>query len=531
MSSSENASLSGNMLIGQTSVVGQEISLSAINPVTNKKLSPSYGGASQAQIDQAVGLAWHAFDAYRGASIDDRAVFLETIADEILALGNVLVERAVAESGLPRGRIEGERGRTVGQLRMFAKTIRFGQCFDARIDSALPERSPLPRADLRLQKVPLGPVAVFGASNFPLAFSVAGGDTASALAAGCPVIVKAHPAHPGTSELIGTAIQKAVKKCHLPEGVFSLLYGADNAMGAALVSHPLIKAVGFTGSRQGGLALLKLATQRSEPIPVYAEMSSINPVFIMPNKLANDANSVASGLVASLAMGAGQFCTNPGLVFVCEGAGLEAFLQKASIDISMLNSQTMLTPDICAAYYDGVKSLADNPHVTQLASGQRSEQVNQCQAHLFVTDAASFLADSSMGKEVFGSSSLIIKCKSLTEAMTVTEALEGQLTATIQMLDSDIEAVRPLLPILERKVGRILCNGYPTGVEVCDSMVHGGPFPATSDSRTTSVGSAAIDRFLRPVCYQDFPPALLPESIQDANPLLIPQLVDGLLNS
>jgi len=526
-----NVQLSGKMLIGQASVTGQEEVIRAINPATNQVLEPAYAGANQDQVDQAASLAWHAFDTYRTVSMASRADFLDCIADEILALGDALIERAVAESGLPRARIEGERGRTMGQLRLFAQVVRSGDCFDARIDHAMPERSPLPRSDLRLQKIPLGPVAVFGASNFPLAFSVAGGDTASALAAGCPVVVKAHPAHPGTSELVGKAIQSAVRKCHLPDGVFSLIYGAGHFIGGALVSHPLIKAVGFTGSRQGGLALLTIAAQRPEPIPVYAEMSSINPVFVMPDKLVKDAASVASGFVASLAMGAGQFCTNPGLVLLCGEDGADEFIAKASDEVRSLTSQTMLTPGICDAYYQGVNSLAQNAHITQLAAGQRSEQANQCQAHLFVTDATAFLADSTMEQEVFGSSSLIIKCKDMSEAHAVAEKLEGQLTATIQMLDADIEAVRPLLPTLERKVGRILCNGYPTGVEVCHAMVHGGPFPATSDSRTTSVGSAAIDRFLRPVCYQDFPAALLPETVQDANPLSVPQLLNGVLTS
>ncbi len=412
---------------------------------------------------------------------------------------------------------------------MFASVVRMGKFMEARIDPALPNRAPLPRSDLRFQKIPLGPVAVFGASNFPLAFSVAGGDTASALAAGCPVIVKAHSMHPVTSELVGRAIQAAVKKCGLPEGVFSLLFGAGTDVGGALVAHPYIKAVGFTGSRSGGVALMKIAANCPEPIPVYAKMSSINPVFLMPNKLAKQAKSVASGFVASLAMGAGQFCTNPGMLVLLDGEGANDFLAQVAADTEALFTQTMLTAGIYQAYCDGVNALAANDKVTLLAKAKASNAPNQCQAHVFVTDAVVFLSDKSLESEVFGSNSLIIKCQNIAEYSAVAEHLEGQLTATIQMEAGDIAEAATLLPILERKVGRLLCNGYPTGVEVCQAMVHGGPFPATSDSRSTSVGSAAIDRFVRPVCYQDFPEALMPLSVQDANPLSIPQLVDGVL--
>ncbi|BFM50743.1 aldehyde dehydrogenase (NADP(+)) [Marinomonas sp. THO17] len=521
--------ITGHMLIGQSSVQGHKKAIRALNPATNKYLQPEFLGGDQQHVDQAVALAWQAFDDYRAMAHERRAEFLETIADEILALGDQLVERAMAETGLPQARIEGERGRTMGQLRLFASVVRMGKFLDARIDPALPDRAPLPRADLRLQKIPLGPVAVFGASNFPLAFSVAGGDTASALAAGCPVVVKAHSAHPGTSELVGRAIQQAVKKCHLPEGVFSLLFGAGSDVGGALVAHPDIKAVGFTGSRAGGVALMNIAANRSEPIPVYAEMSSINPVFMMPNKLAEAAKAVASGFVSSLAMGAGQFCTNPGLVVIMDGADCEDFLQQVAEDIHGLDTQTMLTPGIYQAYCDGVNSLALHEGVTLLTQSASSDLPNQCQAHVFVTQAKTFLADKSLEGEVFGSTSLIIKCQSLEEYRQLAEHFEGQLTITIQMNDADQEAVRALLPVFERKAGRLLCNGYPTGVEVCQAMVHGGPFPATSDSRSTSVGSAAIERFLRPVCYQDFPASLLPSSVQDDNPLTIPQLVDSQL--
>ncbi|AEF55928.1 aldehyde dehydrogenase (NADP(+)) [Marinomonas posidonica] len=521
--------ISGHMLIGQQSVQGHKRAIRAINPATNESLGPDFLGGDQQHVDQAVDLAWQAFDEYRGLSFERRAVFLEAIADEILALGEVLVERAMAESGLPKARIEGERGRTMGQLRLFASVVRSGKFLDARIDPALPNRQPLPRADLRYQKIPLGPVAVFGASNFPLAFSVAGGDTASALAAGCPVVVKAHSAHPGTSELIGRAIQKAARDCKMPEGVFSLLFGAGADVGGALVAHKNIKAVGFTGSRSGGVALMNIAANRPEPIPVYAEMSSINPVFMMPHKLAAEAPTLASGFVASLAMGAGQFCTNPGLVVIMANADGDAFLQQVTEDIQGLGTQTMLTPGIHQAYCNGVAALEQHSGVRLLAKSETSDRPNQCHAHAFVTDAVTFLGDKSLENEVFGSTSLVIQCQSLAEYQQLAEHFEGQLTITIQMNDADIAAVSQLLPIFERKAGRLLCNGYPTGVEVCQAMVHGGPFPATSDSRSTSVGSAAIERFLRPVCYQDFPTSLLPSSVKANNPLAIPQLVEGIL--
>lgn len=517
----------GEMLIGSRAVKGTSNAIQATNPATNELLEPVFGGGTKDDVNAAAELAWSAFDAFRETDPETRATFLETCADEILALGDELVQRAMAETGLPQARIEGERGRTMGQLKLFASVVRQGNYLDVRIDPAMPERAPLPRADLRLRMIPLGPVAVFGASNFPLAFSVAGGDTASALAAGCPVIVKAHSAHPGTSELVGRAIQKAVAKCNLPEGVFSLLFGSGREVGAELVKHPLIKAVGFTGSRSGGTALMDLAANRPEPIPVYAEMSSINPVFLMPEAMKARGETIAKGFVGSLTMGAGQFCTNPGLVIAQSGAELDAFLSTAAAELANVATQTMLTPGIYEAYCAGVDKLKSNPNVTEVGQGQGSDAPNQCQAGLYVTTADKFISDESMNDEVFGSTSLVIKCESLDDFARVAEHLEGQLTATVQLDDADVDAVKALLPVLERKAGRILCNGYPTGVEVCHAMVHGGPFPATSDSRTTSVGSAAINRFLRPVSYQDLPEALLPDALKNSNPMGIRRLVNG----
>ncbi|WP_460156525.1 aldehyde dehydrogenase (NADP(+)) [Pseudomonas sp. S2_H10] len=517
--------LTGNMLIGQQAISGNREAIRGIDPATDLPLEPAYHGGSGEHVELACALAWNALDSYRATSLDARAEFLETIASEIEALGDELIDRAVAESGLPRPRIQGERGRTCQQLRTFARTVRAGEWLDVRVDNALPERQPLPRPDLRQRQVPLGPVAVFGASNFPLAFSVAGGDTASALAAGCPVIVKAHGAHPGTSELVGRAVARAVKLCGLPEGVFSLLYGSGREVGIALVSDPRIKAVGFTGSRSGGMALCKAAQARPEPIPVYAEMSSINPVLLFPAALQSRAESLAQGFVASLTQGAGQFCTNPGLVIARQGPDLDRFIQAAAQLLQRSPAQTMLTPGIFNAYESGVSSLAELAQT--VATGVRGETPNQCQTHLFVTQASEFLADPALQAEMFGAASLIVQCADDGQIRQVLEHLEGQLTATLHLDDGDVESARALLPTLERKAGRLLVNGWPTGVEVCDAMVHGGPFPATSDARSTSVGTAAILRFLRPVCYQDFPDALLPTALKHGNPLQLRRLLDG----
>ncbi|PTT29518.1 aldehyde dehydrogenase (NADP(+)) [Pseudomonas sp. HMWF021] len=519
--------LTGNMLIGQQSITGSREAIRAINPATGLALEPAYPGASGQQVEQACALAWDAVDHYRETSLAARSELLETIADEIEALGDSLIERATQETGLPRARLQGERGRTCQQLRTFARTVRAGEWLDVRVDTAQPQRQPLPRADLRQRHIALGPVAVFGASNFPLAFSVAGGDTASALAAGCPVVVKAHSAHPGTSELVGRAVARAVEKCGLPEGVFSLVFGSGHETGIALVSDPRIKAVGFTGSRSGGLALCHAAQARPEPIPVYAEMSSINPVLLFPAALAARSAALAQGFVASLTQGAGQFCTNPGLVIARQGPALDSFIAAAAEPLRASAAQTMLTPGIHSAYESGVAALRDNPRVQVLASGLAAEGPNQCQAQLFATHAQDFLEDPRLHGELFGAASLIVQCASDAQIRQIIEHLEGQLTVTLHLDDEDIASARALLPSLERKAGRLLVNGWPTGVEVCDAMVHGGPFPATSDTRSTSVGTAAIQRFLRPVCYQDFPDALLPQALRQQNPLMLRRLLDG----
>ena len=523
-----NTQIHGDMLIGQTTLHGNAAQLHGVNPATGLALEPAYGAGTVDDVERACTLAQQAFDQYRETTQEQRALFLEQIAQNILDIGPLLIERAMQESGLPQARLEGERGRTVGQLRLFAKVVRDGYFIGATLDSALPQRTPA-RPDLRLRKIALGPVAVFGASNFPLAFSVAGGDTASALAAGCPVVVKAHGAHPGTSELVGKAIQAAVATCGLPEGVFSLLFSDGNAVGQALVNHAAIKAVGFTGSRQGGLALVRVAAQRPEPIPVYAEMSSINPMFLLPDAMAQRASAIGTAFIDSLTMGSGQFCTNPGLVIALGGAALDAFCSAAVTALEGKVGATMLTPGIHAAYNDGVHQLGNIAGVSLLGRGQAGATSCAGQAALFMTDAETFLANPALEEEIFGASSLLVRCCDASQFKQIAEHLEGQLTATLFLTENDQAAAQALLPTLERKVGRILINSYPTGVEVSHAMVHGGPFPATSDSRTTSVGAGAIERFLRPISYQDLPAYLLPASLKDDNPLGLWRIKDGAL--
>jgi NADP-dependent aldehyde dehydrogenase len=487
-----------------------------MNPATGESFGPAVSEAADEDVADACALAAAAADRFGSLVPDARAAFLEASGQAILDIRDVLIETAMAETGLARARLEGERMRTVNQLRMFAAEVRDGRWLDVTIDPALPERTP-PRPDLRRMNVPLGPVAVFGASNFPLAFSVAGGDTASAFAAGCPVVVKGHPAHPGTGELVARAIRSAVQACGLPEGVFSFLPGRSNELGAALVADPRIKAVGFTGSRGGGLALIDIAARRPEPIPVFAEMSSINPVVLMPTALAARAEALGVAFVASLTLGAGQFCTNPGVVIALDGPELERFANAAAEALAKAPPSTMLTPEIRAAFEAGVAALDAHEGAERIGLG----------GALFRTSAEHFIADKALGNEVFGAAAVIVRCADTEEMAEVIASLEGQLTATLQLDPADEPAAAPVLAALTAKVGRVLANGWPTGVEVTHAMVHGGPFPATSDGRTTSVGTLAMMRFLRPVCYQDIPDALLPPAVQAANPWNLPRRIDG----
>ena len=520
--------ITGEMLIGSQSLHGGDGAVHAINPATGEQLAPAFGGGARRDVDSACELAAAAFDAYRSTTLEERAKFLEAIAQGILDLGDALIERVMKESGLPRPRLEGERGRTVDQLRLFASLVRDGRWIGATLDSALPDRKPFPRPDLRLRKIPLGPVAVFGASNFPLAFSVAGGDTASALAAGCPVVAKSHPSHLGTSELIGRVIQKAVADCGLPEGVFSLLVGNGNTVGEALVAHPHIQAVGFTGSRRGGTALAAIAARRPVPVPLFAEMSSINPVFLLPSALAERGPVIAQGLADSFTLGVGQFCTKPGVVFAVAGPAFDSFRNAAQAAVEAKSAATMLNPGIHEAFQFSEQQLGEFAAVKQLAVGRLTGSgVYNGTPALFQTTAAAFLAEPRMAEEVFGPACLLVVCQSDQEMFAAAESFSGQLTLTVHLAEPDFALAKQLLPILERRAGRIVINGFPTGVEVSYAMVHGGPYPATTDSRFTSVGALAIERFLRPVCYQDLPQALLPESLRDGNPLGVWRLLDG----
>ncbi|WP_285593581.1 aldehyde dehydrogenase (NADP(+)) [Kineosporia sp. NBRC 101731] len=520
--------LTGEMLIGASSVFGSSGTFTGRDPRTGEDLKPVYGLGDQAQVEQAAGLAWDAFRTYRQTDGGPRAAFLDRMAANLEAVAGELVTRVVTETGIAEPRVRGELARTVNQLRLFGRVLREGSWIGARIEPPLPDRKPLPRPDLRQRKIPLGPVAVFGASNFPLAFSVAGGDTASALAAGCPVIVKAHSSHPGTSEIVGRAIRAAVAESGLPEGVFSLLYGSGPELGTALVADPRIRAVGFTGSRGGGLALAATAAARPVPIPVYAEMSSVNPVFLLPGALSDDPGALGAAFVTSLTTGTGQLCTNPGLVFAFDSPALETFLESAAAAVSTAPAAPMLSRGICSAFSEGVQRYAAHPAVRQVAAGTPDENIDAAGVtHLFTTTGSAFLADKSLHEEVFGAASLVVRMGDASELPLIVEALEGQLTATIHARATDLHLAGQLLPELELKVGRIIFNGWPTGVDVGQAMVHGGPYPSTSDGRSTSVGTLAIERFLRPVAYQDLPEPLRPAGLDDANELGIFRQLDG----
>ncbi|WP_194421225.1 aldehyde dehydrogenase (NADP(+)) [Microbacterium abyssi] len=519
------AVLTGHSSIAGRSVPGNGAPLHAIAPATDEKLDPPYSQIDVEQLREATAAANDAFESFSRLAPEAHAAFLETVADEIDALGDALIERAMQETGLPQARILGERARTTGQLRLFASVVRAGLHRGVRIDPAQPERTPVPRLDIRQRKIPLGPVAVFGASNFPLAFSTAGGDTASALAAGCPVVFKAHSSHPGTSELVASAIARAIDAHDLHPGVFSHIFGPGRSVGQALVADPGIHAVGFTGSREGGLALVRTAQERPVPIPVYAEMSSVNPVFILPGALEGDIEALAAGYVQSATGSSGQLCTQPGIVFVPRGEQGESFLLAVGAAVKGASGQTMLSPSIAGAWRDGVETRDANAEV--LARGSDGEGPHAPAPVIHSAEIAEFEENHVLHEEIFGAASLVVRYGDAAELVEAASRLEGQLTATLQLSPDDNELAAALLPVLERKVGRILANGWPTGVEVGHAMVHGGPFPATSDSRTTSVGTLAIERFLRPVAYQNLPDELLPEALRDANPWQLPRLVDG----
>lgn len=498
----------GRHLIAGEWVGGNETFRSA--PISG--LPRDYSVGTPGDIDRACEAAEAAFWTYGYSSREHRAAFLDAIADEIDARGDAVTKIGTAESGLPEARLVGERGRTVGQLRLFAEHIRKGDYLDRRHDEALPDRKPLPRPDLKLIQRPIGPVAVFGASNFPLAFSVAGADTASALAAGCPVVVKGHSAHPGTGEIVAQAIHAAIQRSDVHPGVFSLVQGGKRAVGQALVQHRLIKAVGFTGSLAGGRTLFDLCAAREEPIPFFGELGSVNPMFLLPAATSARGAEIGTGWAASLTMGAGQFCTNPGIAVVMEGEGADAFAAAARATLEEIAPQTMLTDGIAEAYRTGQKRISSSAGVREVL--RRDCDSRAAVAHLYEIDAESFMANPHLSEEVFGPLGLIVRVRDLDQMSTLAKGLKGQLSCTVHLDPDDAEAAQCLVPVLERKAGRILANGYPTGVEVADAMVHGGPYPASTNFGATSVGTLAIRRFLRPVCYQNMPETVLPDDLR-----------------
>ncbi len=505
-----NLRLTGKHLIAGDWVPGEETFSS----------DPAHGEAhdfavgTPAHVDAAARAAEEAFWSFGYSTDAERAALLNAIADEIEARADAITEIGTSETGLPEARLQGERGRTTGQLRLFADHIGKGDYLDRRHDEALPDRQPLPRPDLRMLQRPVGPVAVFGASNFPLAFSTAGGDTAAALAAGCPVIVKGHSAHPGTGEIVAQAIEAAIGGCGVHPGVFSLIQGGKRDVGTTLVQHPLVRAVGFTGSLAGGRALFDLCAARPEPIPFFGELGSVNPMFLLPEALKARGGDIAAGWAGSLTMGAGQFCTNPGIAVVIDGPEADAFTDAASSALEPVGAQTMLTDGIASAYRAGRDRVAGTTGVREVLTSVCD--LRNATPYLFATTGAEWLANEVLGEEVFGPLGLIVRVADADEMLAIAHSLQGQLTCTLHLDDGDTELGRRLMPVLERKAGRVLANGYPTGVEVCDSMVHGGPYPASTNFGATSVGTLSIRRFLRPVCYQNMPAALLPQALAAA---------------
>ena len=498
----------------------------AMNPQTGSTLEPVFHSASPAEVEEAVESAAAAFESYSQLGGKARAAFLRRAAEQFEARKQELAERAHLETALPMPRLLGEVGRTAGQLRLFAGVVEEGSWVQARIDPAMPERQPLPRPDIRSMLRPLGPVAVFGASNFPLAFSVAGGDTASALAAGCPVVVKAHPAHPGTSEIAAQILTDAAAAEGLHPGVFTMLFDAGIEVGTALVKHPLLRAVAFTGSLKAGRALMDLAAARPDPIPCFTEMSSGNPVFVLPGALRKGPAELAKSLFGSFTLGAGQFCTKPGIVLVPDAPEGQSFFQELKSLVEKSQPFTLLTAGISREY--GRATEARSKQVPLAAAAPQSDTSGfAAQSKLFTVCLDQLLGQPELTEEIFGPDTLLVHCESTEDYVRAARALDGHLTATLLGDDADLAANRELVRILEQKAGRLIFNGFPTGVEVTHAMVHGGPYPSTSDPRFTSVGSLAIYRFARPVCFQGFPPALLPPELQDANPLGIARLRDG----
>jgi NADP-dependent aldehyde dehydrogenase len=519
--------MTGKNYIGnQLSAKGNK-TYKTFNPEINQENDVEFCEASSEEINDAVTLASRAFKKFRTTSGAKKAEFLNTIADEILALDDQLIQTYCSETGLPEGRAKGERGRTVGQLRSFATMVAEGSWVDATIDKAKPNREPMPRLDIRKMSIPLGPVVVFGASNFPLAYSTAGGDTAAALAAGCPVIVKSHPMHAGTGELVASAIIKAAEKTGMPNGVFSNLNSSGIEVGQQLVANPKIKAVGFTGSIKGGRALLDLAAKREEPIPVFAEMGSINPVLILPKALENRNEEIATTYAGSITLGTGQFCTNPGLILGIKSDALSAFINHLSQEIMDINTACMLHPDIKKAYNANKEKVIAQDHVSVTANFASDVANNHAQQAVVSVNGNTFLENPTLHIEVFGPFSMVVQCENITELEQVIASLEGQLTGTVIADNDEISDYSNIIAALQNRVGRIIFNGVPTGVEVCESMVHGGPYPASTDSRFSAVGISSIKRWVRPFSYQSWPNHLLPDELKNENPLSIFRNIDG----
>ncbi|MHC8286114.1 aldehyde dehydrogenase (NADP(+)) [Pseudomonas sp. XS1P51] len=518
--------LTGNLIIGANDVPATEGTLKALNPASHQFIEPDFALGGVAEVDQAATLADAAFDSYSHTSLARRAAFLDSIADNLEAVRQPLAARAALETGLPEAQLEGEAIRAATQFRQFAEVVRKGRFLQLSVDPAQPDRQPRPRMDHRLQKMAIGPVAIFGASNFPISYSVAGGDTASALAAGATVILKAHNAHPGASEIQAQAIRKAVQEHGLPAGVFSMVRGAGNTIGEALVDHPLIKAVTFTGSEHGGMALYRRAQQRPDPIPVFTEMTSVNPTFILPDALAARGAQIGDGFIERMLVNVGQACLRPDILIAIKGPGFEALRAAMVKRVTEAAARTMLTPGIHASYLSGLAAM-ENAGANRVAEGSASTAAFDGGSVLLEVDGQRFLAEPLLAQEVFGPSALLVNVTDENELLAVARSLKGQLSAAMHLEESDLQLARRLLPVLERRTGRIVVNAFAHPQEVTFATVHGGPFPATSDSRFTSVGMTSIDRFLRPVAYQGFPDALLPESLREANLLELPHSVDG----
>jgi len=518
--------LTGENLVGDEPVKGEGATFRAVNPATGAELEPPFREADGPTVDRALRGTQAVFPAFAATPPEVRAGFLRGIAEEIEALGQDLLDRAHAESALPPARLESERARTVSQLRLFASLLDEGSWVEARIDPGDPARAPVPRPDIRRMLVPLGPVAVFAASNFPFAFSVAGGDTAAALAAGCPVVCKAHPAHPGTSELAARAVGRAARGARLEPHIFSLVHGWSHEPGLALARHPLTRAVAFTGSRKGGRALLDEAAARPVPIPVYAEMGSVNPVFLLPAALAERCDAIAEGLAQSITLGVGQYCTNPGVVVGVRGEGLDRLRRGLAERLGAMAPGAMLHARLGEAYAAGLER-ARGRGALVLTVPATPPTAARAGAALLGTYAARFTSDAEWQEEIFGPASLVVEARNVAELTRVAESLEGQLTASIHGTPEELATHAALVDVLRRKAGRLIFNGYPTGVEVGHAMQHGGPYPATTDPRSTSVGTASIARFLRPVCYQDFPDPALPAALRNRNVLGIWRRVNG----